>query len=172
MIQEYWWWKRTIACGEGLLVVDKDHCGGGKWKIWKMENIGKWKILSFFDFIRIYQNPIGTISQFFLLLLTNPQWNIWFRHVFQKKFQKSIKKYGFSKKRAPKKSQRMLLYGKTNIFLCLRRCRRRKKVSKNSDLGKNVFLKNVKIVKKTTFFHVIRICQNPIGTVSPLFCLY
>ena len=35
---------RTIGCGEGLLVVEKDHCGGGKWKIWKIENIGKWKI--------------------------------------------------------------------------------------------------------------------------------
>ena len=32
---------RTIPCVEGLFLVEKDHCGGGKWK---MENIGKWKI--------------------------------------------------------------------------------------------------------------------------------
>ena len=35
---------RTIGGGEGLFLVEKDHCGGGKWKIWKIENIGKWKI--------------------------------------------------------------------------------------------------------------------------------
>ena len=49
-----WWLKRTIGGGKGLLVVEKDYClwirtivgleNGGKWKIWKMENmeIGKY----------------------------------------------------------------------------------------------------------------------------------
>ena len=41
--KDYWLWKRTIPCVEGLLVVEKDYCGNGK--IWKMENIGKWKIM-------------------------------------------------------------------------------------------------------------------------------
>ena len=43
--KDYSLWRRTIGGGEGLLWDWKMVENGkyGKWKIWKMENGGKWK---------------------------------------------------------------------------------------------------------------------------------
>ena len=63
---------RTIGGGEGLLLVEKDYCGigkwwkmenGGKWKIWKRENIGKWKILENGKYWKIENNEKWKIME-------------------------------------------------------------------------------------------------------------